>query len=106
MCHAERPVALRAMASHLAALREHLAAGRLTIDEFDERLDNAYAAKTLGELDELMADLPGTDLQKLPDASLDRSAGNPPLPRRRPGGPIALGPCHLPGAWDQGVATT
>ena len=31
-----------------AALREHLAAGRLTTEEFDERLDKVYAAKTLG----------------------------------------------------------
>ena len=30
-----------------AALREHLAVGRLTIEESDERLDQAYAAKTL-----------------------------------------------------------
>ena len=44
-----------------AALREHLAAGRLTIEEFDERLDKAYAAKTLGELDQIMTDLPATD---------------------------------------------
>ena len=42
-----------------ALLREHHAAGRLTAEEFNERLDKAYAAKTLGELDELLADLPG-----------------------------------------------
>ena len=41
-----------------AALREHLPVGRLTIEEFDQRLDQTYAAKTLGELDVLMADLP------------------------------------------------
>ena len=41
-----------------AALPEHLAAGRLTIEEFDQRLDQTYAAKTLGELNVLMADLP------------------------------------------------
>jgi Domain of unknown function (DUF1707) len=58
----------------VAALREHLAAGRLTIEEFDERLDQAYAAKTLGELDGLMADLPRTDLETPPDASLHRAA--------------------------------
>jgi hypothetical protein len=63
-----------------AALREHLVAGRLTTDEFDERLDKAYAAKTLGELDEVMADLPEADLVRLPDVSLRRSAGNPPRP--------------------------
>ena len=55
-----------------ALLREHHAAGRLTAEEFNERLDKAYAAKTLGELDELLADLPAIDLYKLPDAGLER----------------------------------
>jgi hypothetical protein len=54
----------------VSLLREHHAAGRLTLDEFNERLDKAYAAKTLGELDELMSDLPAIDLYRLPDASL------------------------------------
>jgi hypothetical protein len=57
----------------VALLREHAAAGRLTIEEFNERLDKAYAAKTLGELDELMEDLPAIDLYRLPDASLPPS---------------------------------
>lgn len=51
-------------------LREHHAAGRLTAEEFNERLDRAYEAKTLGELDELLSDLPAIDLYRLPDASL------------------------------------
>jgi hypothetical protein len=69
-----------------ALLREHLAAGRLTAEEYHERLDLAYAAKTLGQLDELMADLPGIDLYELPDAKLRRGrAGNAPLPWERPG---------------------
>jgi hypothetical protein len=59
-----------------ALLREHHAEGRLTAEEFNERLDQAYAAKTVGELDQLLADLPGIDLYKLPDASLDRRRGN------------------------------
>ena len=59
-----------------ALLREHLAAGRLTSEEFNERLDKAYAAKTMGELDQLLADLPGIDLYQLPDASLDRRRGH------------------------------
>jgi hypothetical protein len=65
-----------------ALLREHLAAGRLTTEEFGERLDQAYAARTLGELDELLADLPAIDLYQLPDASLRRQppAGGYPLP--------------------------
>jgi hypothetical protein len=53
-------------------LREHHAAGRLNTEEFGERLDKAYAAKTLGDLDEIMEDLPAIDLYRLPDASLPR----------------------------------
>jgi hypothetical protein len=41
-------------------LGEHMAAGRLTIDEYEDRLARAYAAKTYGELAELTVDLPGT----------------------------------------------
>ncbi len=58
-----------------ALLREHLAAGRLTSEEFNERLDKAYAAKTMGELDQLLADLPGIDLYHLPDHSVERRRG-------------------------------
>jgi uncharacterized membrane protein YccC len=50
-----------------AALGEHYAAGRLTLEEFQDRLDKAYAATTVGELDRLTADLPGTDLGRLPE---------------------------------------
>jgi hypothetical protein len=39
-------------------LREQHLAGRLETDEFQERLDRCYAAKTFAELDELVADLP------------------------------------------------
>jgi hypothetical protein len=59
----------------VALLREHHAAGRLDADEFNERVDKAYAAKTLGELDDLMADLPAIDLYRLPDAGLPRYRG-------------------------------
>jgi Domain of unknown function (DUF1707) len=55
-----------------ALLREHHAAGRLTPDEFSERLDRAFAAKTVGEIDGLLRDLPGIDLYRLPDAALTR----------------------------------
>jgi hypothetical protein len=40
-------------------LRRHHAEGRLDVDEFSERMEHAYDAKTFGELDELMRDLPG-----------------------------------------------
>jgi len=83
----------------VAALREHLAAGRLTIEEFDGRMDKALAAKTLGELDSLMADLPETDPGRLPDAPADRSAASPPLTPRRPPGSIQAGRGRFSPAW-------
>lgn len=39
-------------------LREAYAAGRLSVDEFGERIDAVYSVVTCGELDELTADLP------------------------------------------------
>jgi len=39
-------------------LREHFVVGRLTPEEFDERTDAAYAAKTFGDLTALVEDLP------------------------------------------------
>jgi Domain of unknown function (DUF1707) len=42
----------------LAALREHTAAGRLSLDEFSERAAVVYSARTLGELAGTTADLP------------------------------------------------
>jgi hypothetical protein len=49
-----------------ALLREHHAEGRLTPEEFNDRLDRVFAARTIGELDALLADLPGIDLYRLP----------------------------------------
>ncbi|GLW05613.1 hypothetical protein Misp01_07430 [Microtetraspora sp. NBRC 13810] len=46
-----------------AELREHCADGRLTIDEFHERLDQVFRSKTHAELQLLTADLPATDLR-------------------------------------------
>lgn len=40
------------------ALQRHTAAGRLTLDEFDQRSAAAYAAHTIGDLDAITADLP------------------------------------------------
>lgn len=40
-------------------LREHLAQGRLTAEEFDERVDAALRAKVASDLDPLFSDLPG-----------------------------------------------
>jgi hypothetical protein len=41
-------------------LRAALDEGRLDLHEYDERLQRAYAAKTYGELDTLLTDLPAT----------------------------------------------
>jgi hypothetical protein len=41
-----------------STLRECLAEGRLTMEEFGERLEAAYSSKTYGELDHLLVDLP------------------------------------------------
>jgi len=43
-----------------AKLKTALDDGRLDLHEYDERLQRTYAAKTFGELDPLLADLPGT----------------------------------------------
>jgi hypothetical protein len=40
-------------------LRENTGDGRLTPDELAERLDVVYAARTIGELDAVLHDLPG-----------------------------------------------
>lgn len=41
-----------------AALREEMAVGRITMEEFEDRLSRAYEAKTWEELRALTADLP------------------------------------------------
>ncbi|MEV4167234.1 DUF1707 SHOCT-like domain-containing protein [Nonomuraea dietziae] len=40
-------------------LRVAVGEGRITLEEFNERVDRTYSARTLGELDEVVADLPG-----------------------------------------------
>ncbi|GAA2858976.1 DUF1707 SHOCT-like domain-containing protein [Nonomuraea rubra] len=49
-----------------AILREHTAQGRITMDEFNERLESLYQSKTYGELAKLTSDLPDVDLRHLP----------------------------------------
>jgi hypothetical protein len=52
----------------LAALRDHLAAGRLTLEEFCERVEAALRATVTGELARLQDDLPDA-LVKSPGSS-------------------------------------
>jgi hypothetical protein len=96
----------------VATLRDAYSAGRLTLDEFDERMTAAYASKTWGDLRRLTIDLPsqpilGTDIpgRRLPSAALPafppRPASAPapvtdpgqepqPVQPQRRGGPIGI----------------
>ena len=57
-------------------LREHAAEGRLDVDELDERLQQAYTARTRAELDALTADLPASaPARPGPPTARDRSWG-------------------------------
>ena len=70
-----------------AALGEHFAQGRLTLDELDERLEATLTATTHGELSRAARDLP--DLTVLPArASLPRGK------RARPGHKPGPAPSH------------
>ena len=78
-----------------AALSGHYAAGRLTLEEFQERLDRAYAAKTFGELADLMTDLPGNDLGQLGG----QPGGHPLLPELPAPGTVQARDGSLTASW-------
>ena len=67
-----------------AELREHYAHGRLTLEEFNQRIDAVFAAKTQNDLSRLTADLPHVRSggAPLPSSGTSRSpqlASGPPL---------------------------
>jgi len=73
-----------------AELQEHFAHGRLTLEEFNERLDAVFAARTQSDLSRITADLPhvrsgGTPL---PSSRADRTP--------RPGGGLPASGWHDP----------
>ena len=75
------------------ALRRHHSEGRLTDDEFEQRLGHCYQARTVGELDRLMIDLPRGDRDLLRPGrgfALHASGRRPSLPVLILGGLIAL----------------
>ena len=58
-------------------LREHSAAGRLDLEELEQRLGAAYAATTRGDLAALLADLPGArQAARAPVAAQRRRRGH------------------------------
>src|SRR6516225_6780536 len=74
-----------------AELQEHYAHGRLTLEEFNQRLDAVFAAKTQDDLSRLTADLPHVRSggAPLPSSRTDRSprlASGPPVSGWAPGG--------------------
>jgi hypothetical protein len=62
------------------ALRRHAAAGRLTVEELDERVEKAYAAKMVSELNALQVDLPRLAVR--PQRPAAKAARRPWLPGR------------------------
>src|SRR5580704_461499 len=58
-----------------AELQEHYAHGRLTLEEFNQRLDAVFAAKTQSDLSRITVDLPHV------------RSGGAPLPASRSGPP-------------------
>ena len=85
----------------VAVLRDAFTAGRITLEEFDERTSSAYASKTWGQLRALTADLPvkpdlGADLPRRPASAatlppapqMDSVRVMPASRRRRGNGPL------------------
>jgi hypothetical protein len=73
----------------VALLRAHVVEGRLTLEEFAQRLDTVYEARTRPELDALTSDLPND------------AAGSVPEGRRRPKRftGVAFGSVERRGRW-------
>ncbi|MFG1925640.1 DUF1707 domain-containing protein [Cryptosporangium sp. NPDC048952] len=51
-------------------LRQHTSEGRLTIEEYEQRVETAYATKTVADLRPLLADLPVRLDEVLPGAEV------------------------------------
>ncbi|MGD8321055.1 MAG: DUF1707 domain-containing protein [Gemmatimonadota bacterium] len=56
------------------ALCEHFANDAMSVEEFERRVDEAHKAATVNELNELLMDLPGTNLPAAPGGAPARKA--------------------------------
>ncbi|WP_370419434.1 DUF1707 domain-containing protein [Streptomyces sp. QH1-20] len=86
------------------ALREAVAEGRLDMEEFEQRLDAAYKARTHGELVPLVRDLPapGTASAVVPGASsAPASPADASWPERIGGPPTSKGAVGVLGAFSR-----
>src|SRR5918998_625438 len=78
MSHPPVPLAA-ARERAIESLSAHFANDRLTIDELDQRLERAYAATSIAQLDALTADLPAER-----PAAVQAYAAAPPMVFDRP----------------------
>ncbi len=84
-------------------LREAAGEGRLDLDELDERLESAYAAKTYADLVPITADLPLRGRESLPGPV----APSPALPAARHETTLAfMGGSSRKGLWEVGATHT
>lgn len=92
------------------ALRKAAGEGRLELDELDERLEAAFAAKVYADLVPIVADLPG----EAPLLPQPRGQHEPVPQRARPSGPVAtyersisvMGGVSRKGVWQLGETHT
>ncbi|GAA3575460.1 hypothetical protein GCM10022197_35700 [Microlunatus spumicola] len=75
-------------------LREHMAQGRLTAEEFDERIEAALTARTASDLDPLFTDLPGPRPGQT--VATTQPYPTPPWQRQAPASDPAPAPAVLP----------
>lgn len=86
-------------------LRQAAGEGRLDLDELDERLESAYAAKTYADLIPITADLPIRGSEQLPSPG-PRQAG-PLVPAPRHDSTLAfMGGASRKGLWEVGASHT
>lgn len=64
-------------------VRRALDEGRLTLDEMDERLRVVYAARTFGELEQAVVDLPRSTPAERSQVAVPRGAPSAPVPPSR-----------------------
>ena len=84
-------------------LRESAGEGRLDIDELEERLEAAYAAKTYGELVPLTADLP---LGATPHAPVEPARAPSAVAARYNTSVAIMGSTSRTGMWEVGATHT
>jgi hypothetical protein len=81
-----------------AELREHYASGRLTLDELNERLEAAFAARTRADLTAVMRDLPSAGSVPPPMAGAGAQWGG----QQSSAGPHGGGAGEPGSAWNPG----